>query len=424
MPDLFGRDTTLLDSGGIMCLFFKSIIVAAVLAAASPSFAGNTEMVKPTSGTAYWTIDQANTTLLFAVNHSSLMDLYGYIPGRGITGGATIDDADFTKSKVDVTFQASELTTTFEFPFDVFKGEGGLDVEEYPEIIFSSEKIVKKGENYQVIGSLTMHGVTREIALDIEHASDICLYEGYKYRAFQAKTVINRQNYGMDWQEPEKLNHPLFSDEIRITMIFEVVNPAPEPMSMEGPPDFQKGSGKDAEPLYDQSANADGIRQRNMETIRNFLALDGMGDTTQFFADGGVFEQTFPFYGDAPTRMVIAKNEGAAPKESSGRPPEGEMPELTIDWKFFDETVHYTDDPNYIIIENYGSGKQLAATGEYVPYANHYFHTFRMESGLIREYREITNPLGLYKAFNIPVGHMPTPDETMKAVRKTNPASN
>jgi ketosteroid isomerase-like protein len=267
-----------------------------------------------------------------------------------------------------------------------------------------------------------MHGVTREIALDIEHASDICLYEGYKYRAFQAKTVINRQDFGMDWREPEKLNHPLFSDEIRITMIFEGVNPAPEPMSMEGPPDFQEGPGKDAPPPYDQSAGADGIRQSNMETIRNFLAMDGMGDTTQFFAEGGVFEQTFPFYGDSPTRMVIAKDEEPASREPSGPPPGEEMPALTIDWKFFDESVHFTDDPDYIIIENYGSGKQLAATGEYVSYSNHYFHTFRMENGLIKEYREITNPLGLYKAFGISVGHMPTPEETMQATRKSKPA--
>jgi polyisoprenoid-binding protein YceI len=406
-----------------MRLLLRCFVLAACLFAASTSFAGNTEMVKPTPGTAHWTIDQANTTLLFAVNHSSLLDLYGYIPGRGITGGATIDDGDFTQSKVDVTFKASELTTTFEFPFDVFKGEGGLDVAKYPEITFSSDKIVKKGDTWQVIGPLTMHGVTREIALDIENASDICLYEGYKYRAFQARTVINRQEFGMDWREPEKLNHPLFSDEIEITMILELVNPTPEPMNMEGPPpDFQEGPEKDSTPQYDQSAEADGVRQKNMETIRNFLSLDGMGDTSQFFTDGGVFEQTFPFYGDSPTRMAISKNEGPVDQLPSGPPPEGEMPALTIDWQFFDETVHFTDDPNYIIIENYGSGKQLATTGEYVPYSNHYFHTFRMENGLIKEYREITNPLGLYKAFGIAVGHMPTPEETMQATRKSKPA--
>jgi polyisoprenoid-binding protein YceI len=215
----------------------KIIFFAAMLASAHASFAGNTEMVKPTPGTAYWTIDQANTTVIFALNHSSLLDLYGYIPGSGISGGAEIDDADFTKSKFDVTFKASSLATTFTFPFDVFKGaEGGLDVVKYPTITFVSKKITKKGNNYQVTGPLTMHGITKEVTVDIDNSSDICLYEGYKYRAFQGKAVINRQDFGMNWREPEKLNHPLFSDNIRITMILEVVNPAPEPFNPQGAP--------------------------------------------------------------------------------------------------------------------------------------------------------------------------------------------
>jgi ketosteroid isomerase-like protein len=176
----------------------------------------------------------------------------------------------------------------------------------------------------------------------------------------------------------------------------------------------QKETLKASGQLYDNSAKADEIRHKNMETIKKFLALDGVGDTDQFFADGGSFEQTFPFYGDAPTKMVVSKKQPQA-AQPAPQQAEGSMPELTIDWKFYDETVYYTNDPNYIIIENYGSGKQLAQNGKYVPYSNHYFHTFRMENGLIKEYREITNPLNLYKAFNIPVGHMPTPDETMKA---------
>ncbi len=174
--------------------------------------------------------------------------------------------------------------------------------------------------------------------------------------------------------------------------------------------DVEKASGK----LYDNSAKADETRRKNIETIKKFLALDGVGDTDQFFMDGGSFEQTFPFYGDAPTKMVINKKQPQAAQQAPQQA-EGSMPELTIDWKFFNETVYYTDDPDYIIVENSGSGKQLAPTGEYVPYSNHYFHTFKMENGLIKEYREITNPLNLYKSFGIMVGHMPTPDETMKA---------
>jgi polyisoprenoid-binding protein YceI len=207
----------------------KCIVLAMFLAVASLSYAaGNTEMVKPAPGTAYWTLDNANSTAIFVMNHSSLLDMYGYIPGTAMSGGAEINDTDFTKSRFEVTFKASGLTTTFNFPFDVFKGaDGGLDVEKYPAITFVSKGITKKGGKYQVTGPLTMHGVTKDVTITIDNASDICLYEGSKYRAFQGSAVINRQEFGINWREPEKLNHPLFSDQIRITMILEVVYPAP-----------------------------------------------------------------------------------------------------------------------------------------------------------------------------------------------------
>lgn len=190
-----------------------------------------------------------------------------------------------------------------------------------------------------------------------------------------------------------------------------------------------------ATPHYDNSAQADAIRQKNLKTALEFLKLDGEGDTSRLFAPGGSFEQTFPFYGDAPTKMVQGGEgqqppaNGAGrnapqgqPNAADGKAPQagaandGKMPlELTIDWVFYDQTVHFTDDPNYLIIENYGHGKQLSTTGEYVPYQNHYFHTFKMENGLIKEYREITNPLNLFKAFGLKLPHMPDPEETEKS---------
>jgi len=208
--------------------FLKWILFSALVFPSLSFAAGtpNTEMVKPTPGTAHWTLDQNNSTAIFHVNHSSLLDLYGYIPGSGMSGGAEINDTDFTKSKFEVTFKASSLTQTFNFPYDVFKTEaGGLEAAKYPDIKFVSKQITKKGNQYLMAGALTMHGVTKDVTVEIENASDICLYDNVKYRAFQGKAVVNRQDFGITWREPEKLNQPIFADKVTITMIIELTNP-------------------------------------------------------------------------------------------------------------------------------------------------------------------------------------------------------
>jgi polyisoprenoid-binding protein YceI len=210
--------------------FLRCITIGALMAFSCPAFSAdtpNTEMVKPAPGIANWTLDQNNSTAIFHVNHSSLLDLYGYIPGSGMTGSAEINDTDFTKSKFEVTFKATSLVQTFNFPYDVFKTEaGGLEASKCPEIKFVSKKITKKGNQYLMTGALTMHGISRDATVEIENASDICLYDGVKYRAFQGKAVINRQDFGITWREPEKLNQPIFADKVTITMIIELTNPA------------------------------------------------------------------------------------------------------------------------------------------------------------------------------------------------------
>jgi hypothetical protein len=127
--------------------------------------------------------------------------------------------------------------------------------------------------------------------------------------------------------------------------------------------------------------------------------------------------------------MTIHKS--ASPQNDSDQAPppggtSGEQVELTIDWKYSGDRIFSTGDPNYFWVENYGSGRQLAPNGEYVSYANHYLHSFCMENGLIKEYREFTNPVNLWKAFGLQLPHVPTPDETMQAAltaRKAKKAS-
>ena len=221
----------------------KHVLVLSVLSAASVSFSQESpapqksqpdsaqstqvKVVEPKPETAYWGVDHLNCRVMFSVDHSDLLDVYGLIPGDGISGGAEIDDRDFTKSRFNIVMQASKLTTNSGWDsMGMMKGaEGGLDVAKYPTITFVSNKIARDGKRLKVTGKLTLHGVTKEITLDVDPPSKIVEWEGNRYRAYQGTTVINRQDFGINWVEPEHFDDPIFGNKIKITAIIEVVNP-------------------------------------------------------------------------------------------------------------------------------------------------------------------------------------------------------
>jgi len=206
--------------------FVLGVFMAMILTAAGSSFAQEKTMyVAPKPESAYWGIDSVNTKVLFTLVESGFVDVWGDIPGTAVSGGAEIDDRDFTRSKFNITLKPSELTTRDVWDDKMKGGEGGLEVEKYPTMTFVSKKITSDKGKIQVVGALTMHGITKDVTLDLDTPTRILAWRGERYRSFQGRTVINRKDFGVNWVEPEHFDIPLLSDQIRILAIINLVNP-------------------------------------------------------------------------------------------------------------------------------------------------------------------------------------------------------
>ena len=181
----------------------------------------------PVPGVAYWGVDPLNTKAIFTLSESNFVDIWGDIPGPAISGGAEIDDGDFTKSKFNVTLQASALTTDGPGTWEKLMkgGDGALEVIKYPTITFVSKKIRNIDGKLKMTGALTLHGVTRDVTLDMDPLSQIVQWRGDKWRVFQGRTVITRQDFGINWVEPEHNADPLFGSKIKILIILELICP-------------------------------------------------------------------------------------------------------------------------------------------------------------------------------------------------------
>ncbi len=80
----------------------------------------------------------------------------------------TNDEKDITKSSVSVVIKAASINTGITARDNHLRSADFLDVEKYPEITFQSKRIEKKGKQLFAVGTFTMHGVSKEIALPFQ----------------------------------------------------------------------------------------------------------------------------------------------------------------------------------------------------------------------------------------------------------------
>lgn len=137
-----------------------------------------------------------------------------------------VDEKDITRSSVNVVIKATSVDTGIEGRDRHLRNADFFDVEKFPEITFKSERIEKKGEQFVAHGPLTMHGVTKQIALPFtvngtfKNPTTNKLSVGYS-----AKVVLNRRDYGINYARQD---NPTFIGD-NITVEIELVTRALDP---------------------------------------------------------------------------------------------------------------------------------------------------------------------------------------------------
>lgn len=150
-----------------------------------------------------WRIDPDHTQLTFRVNHLG----YSFVTGMFREMEADIDfDPDAVEdAKVEFRIKADSLDTNSSQRDGHLKGPHFLDVENHPEIVFTtSEVILTTGETAEVRGDLTIRGVTREEVFEVRlnRIGPSPLMGGITVGGFTVAGVIDRTRYGMDFGVP------------------------------------------------------------------------------------------------------------------------------------------------------------------------------------------------------------------------------
>ena len=150
--------------------------------------------------TTHWTIDASHSGIHFSVRHLVIAKVRGKF--TNFNGTLELDETELTKSKIDVSIDVASVNTSDDKRDAHLRSGDFFDAEKFPTATFKSTSIVKSGEGYLVKGDLNVHGVAKEVDLVATFEGKGKDPRGGERAAFQAKTSINREDWGMKFNIP------------------------------------------------------------------------------------------------------------------------------------------------------------------------------------------------------------------------------
>ena len=167
-----------------------------------------------------YSIDPAHSNAGFKVRHLVSKVSGGF---NDFDGTIVADFENLDASSVEFTIQATSIDTKNEKRDGHLRSVDFFDVEKYPEITFKSSKITKiDGDSYAVTGTLTMHGVSREITLTVDFLGEMTAMGGTR-AGYELTTTVNRKDFGISWNRALDAGGFVLGDDVEININLELI---------------------------------------------------------------------------------------------------------------------------------------------------------------------------------------------------------
>jgi polyisoprenoid-binding protein YceI len=168
-----------------------------------------------------WQLDPPHSSAQFSVRHLGVSTVRGAF--TKVSGTVQYDAANPSKASIQATIDAASVDTRVDMRDNDLRSPRFLDAQKYPTITFTSKRVESAGEGkLKVTGDLTIHGVTKEVVLDVDGPTPAIKDPMGKDRlrmGASATTKINRNDFGVSGLPG------VVGDEISITLDLEMVKP-------------------------------------------------------------------------------------------------------------------------------------------------------------------------------------------------------
>jgi polyisoprenoid-binding protein YceI len=170
-----------------------------------------------------WDFDKAHSHVGFKASHMVLSRVSGQFnkfDGK-VTGfdGENVQDA-----QVEVTIDAASIDTDNENRDAHLRTGDFLLVDSFPNITFVSTRITPlNGNDFKIIGDLTIRGVTKEVTLDATYNGKITDPQGNSRAGFSASTEIDRRDFGTQFNKVLETGGLVVGNEVEINLEAEII---------------------------------------------------------------------------------------------------------------------------------------------------------------------------------------------------------
>jgi polyisoprenoid-binding protein YceI len=170
-----------------------------------------------------WHLDPVHTTVEFIARHLMVSKVRGKF--HGVTGKIHISD-DPLGSWAEVTIDPASVETGDEKRDAHLRSADFFDAERYPEITFRSTRLEVDGSSpghFRLEGDLTVHGVTRPVALDVGYHGWTPDPWGGRRAGFSAGTEVDREDFGLTGNVALEKGGVLVGKKIRLEFEIEAI---------------------------------------------------------------------------------------------------------------------------------------------------------------------------------------------------------
>ena len=170
--------------------------------------------------TTKWIIDPTHSEVAFKVKHLVISTVTGYF--RKFEGNAESTSDDFSGATVAFSLAVDSIDTNQSDRDQHLKSADFFDTANFPTISFAG-KLVNQGGDYQLVGDLTLKGITKEVTLEVTYGGTVGDPYGQTKAGFEIEGKINRKDFGLTWSAITEAGSVVVSDQVRLQFSVQLV---------------------------------------------------------------------------------------------------------------------------------------------------------------------------------------------------------